>query len=70
MAGGDGGAGAHFRHAAPCGNGKRFYGAGTGLRVRYGTPMRFDEFAGKERDKEVLDEVTGRIMAAITKLRG
>ena len=41
----------------------------THLTVRYGAPLRFNQFAGKDRDPDTLEQVTSQIMAAITKLR-
>ncbi len=39
------------------------------VRIAFGRPMRFTEFAGKERDEASRDEVTRLIMEAIKKLR-
>jgi len=39
------------------------------LRIRYGRPMRFDQYGKKQRDKETLDKVTAAIREAIETLR-
>lgn len=39
------------------------------VRIRYGRPLRFDNYKGRDRDKATLEEVTGKIMAAIAALR-
>ncbi len=38
------------------------------LQVRYGKPMRFDQYAGRDRDKQALEEITAQVMAAISSL--
>ena len=38
--------------------------------VRFGEPMDFSRYYGREDDKEVLREVTDEIMRAIQKLSG
>ena len=60
----------HTFELMPAGSMPRIFGLPGRPGVRFGEPLDFSEYYGREDDREVLRLITDRIMAAIGELSG